>query len=153
MSRRIRNLLRGIGLLRSANAPEPYVLACHPDVVTAFQGLQNTLGDSVEIPPNMPTMYASTQINGGTAFLYSPSQLAVVRRRDATIEIDRSRLFNQDMSEVRGRMRVNLIAPNPTAIVKLTAGTATSSVRRDRGNRREPGYTKMPGQTRPNRVR
>jgi hypothetical protein len=36
--------------------------------------------------------------------------------------VDRSRLFNRDMSEIRGKLRANLIAPNPTAIVKLTAG-------------------------------
>jgi len=33
-----------------------------------------------------------------------------------------SRLFQRDMSEVRGKLRANLVAPNPAAIVKLTAG-------------------------------
>jgi hypothetical protein len=43
---------------------------------------------------------------------------------DATVEVGGSCLLNQDMSEIRGKMRVNLIAPNPTAILKRTAGTA-----------------------------
>jgi HK97 family phage major capsid protein len=117
-------LLAGVGLLRKANAPEPYVLACHPDVRAAFESLQDTTGQPVQPPPSTPTFYTSTQINSGTSYLYSPSQLAIVRRQDATVEVDRSRLFNSDESEIRGKMRVGLIAPNPTAIVKLTAGTA-----------------------------
>jgi len=117
-------LLAGVGLLRKANAPPPYALACHPDTETAFQRLTDTTGQTIAPPPMTPTFYTSTQINQGTAFLYSPSQLAIVRRMDATVEVDRSRLFNTDQSEIRGKMRVNLIAPNPTAIVKLTAGTA-----------------------------
>jgi HK97 family phage major capsid protein len=113
-----------VGLLRKANAPEPYVLACHPDVRTALEALQDTTGQPVQPPPSTPTFYTSTQVNVGTAYLYAPSQLAIVRRQDATLEVDRSRLFNSDESELRGKMRVGLIAPNPTAIVKLTAGTA-----------------------------
>ena len=50
------------------------------------------------------------------------AKLAGVRRQDSTVEVDRSRLFNRDQSEIRGKLRANLIAPNPTAIVKLTAG-------------------------------
>ena len=98
-------LLRGVGMLRAVNAPEPYVVACRPEVVTAFESLQDSLGQTVQPPPNLPTFYTSTQL-AGTAYLYSPSQLAVVRRADATIEIDRSRLFNSDESEVRGKMRL-----------------------------------------------
>lgn len=114
-------LIAGLGLLRAAHAPGPYVLCCHPGVQTAFQSLQDTLGQSIVPPPGMPNVYTSTQINAGTAFLFSPSQLAIVRRQDSTIEVDRSRLFNSDESEIRGKLRANLICPNPAAIVKLTA--------------------------------
>ncbi len=117
-------LIAGVGLLRAANAPQPYVLACHPNVRTAFESLTDTLGQPLEAPPSTPTFYTSTQITCGTAFLYSPSELAIVRRQDSTVEVDRSRLFNSDQSEIRGKLRMNLIAPNPSAIVKLTAGTA-----------------------------
>ena len=112
-------LMRGVGLLRAANAPEPYVLACHPNVRSAFDALQDTTGQSVQPPPNTPPFYNSTQINAGTAYLYSPSQFAIVRRQDSSVEVDRSRLFNSDQSEIRGKIRANLIAPNPTAIVKV----------------------------------
>lgn len=115
-------LLKGVGLLRAANAPEPYVLACNPAVQSAFQQLQDTLFQSIAVYPGTPTFYTSTQINAGTAYLYSPEQSWVIRRRDAEIMIDRSRLFNSDQSEVRGKIRVNYLVPNPTSIVKLTAG-------------------------------
>ena len=49
-----------------------------------------------------------------------PSQLGIVARQDATVEVDRSRLFNTDQSEIRGKARYSTIAPNPTAVVKVT---------------------------------
>jgi hypothetical protein len=51
--------------------------------------------------------------------VFSPSEVVFVRRQDATIELDRSRLFNQDMSELRAKLRADLIVPNPTAVVRI----------------------------------
>jgi hypothetical protein len=34
--------------------------------------------------------------------------------------LDRSRLFNNDQSELRETMRGDLIVPNPTSVVRLT---------------------------------
>ena len=115
-------LLAGVGLLRGANVPEPYVLACHPNVRTAFERLTDSTGQPLQAPPSTPPMYSSTQITAGTAYLYAPSSLALVRRQDASIELDRSRLFNKDQSELRGKLRANLLAPYPNACVRLTAG-------------------------------
>jgi hypothetical protein len=35
------------------------------------------------------------------------------------IELDRSRLFNSDQSEMRGKLRGDLISPTPTGIVRV----------------------------------
>jgi hypothetical protein len=51
--------------------------------------------------------------------VYAAGQLVVVRRQDATIELDRSRLFHRDMSELRGRLRADLVVPNPAAVVRI----------------------------------
>ncbi len=99
------------------------VAPSNPQVQTAFESPQDTTGQTAQPPPDLPTFCTSTRF-AGTAYLYGPSQLAIVRRQDATVEVDRSRLFNSDETEVRGKMRVSLVAPHPTAIVRLTAGTA-----------------------------
>jgi hypothetical protein len=36
-----------------------------------------------------------------------------------SVEVDRSRLFNSDESEIRGKVRANFVAKNATAAVKL----------------------------------
>jgi hypothetical protein len=54
-----------------------------------------------------------------TSYVYTADQVVMVRRKDVEIELDRSRLFNTDQSEMRGKMRVDLIAPNPLAIVRI----------------------------------
>ena len=43
----------------------------------------------------------------------SPSQFAVVGRQDAPVEVDRSRLFNGDQSEVRGKATRQLHRAEP----------------------------------------
>jgi HK97 family phage major capsid protein/HK97 family phage prohead protease len=117
-------LLGAVGLLRAANSPEPYVIAAGPQLLTGLESMRDTTGQSVQPPPGFPNVYTSTAIanTAGTtvAYMYSPSQLGLVVRQDATVEVDRSRLFNQDESEIRGKVRFNTIAPNPSAVVKLT---------------------------------
>ena len=43
----------------------------------------------------------------------------VVRRQDVEVELDRSRLFNTDQSEMRGKLRADLIVPNPAAVARI----------------------------------
>ncbi len=65
---------------------------------------------------------AETQGTATTAssiYVYDASQIVVVRRNDASIELDRSRLFNQDASEMRGTLRADVLVPNPTAVVRI----------------------------------
>ncbi len=64
-----------------------------------------------------------TAANASSVYVYDPGQVVVVRRNDATIELDRSRLFNQDASEMRGTLRADLLVPNPTVVVRIAGVT------------------------------
>ena len=55
--------------------------------------------------------------------MFAPGQLVLVRRLDASIELDRSRLFNIDASELRGKLRADLLVPNPSAVVRIEGVT------------------------------
>ena len=55
-----------------------------------------------------------------SAYLFDIENVVVVWRSDLEVEIDRSRLFNSDQSEIRAKLRTDLIAPNPTGTVRLT---------------------------------
>ncbi len=60
-----------------------------------------------------------TATNASSIYVYDAGQVVLVRRNDASIELDRSRLFNQDASEMRGTLRADLLVPNPTAVVRI----------------------------------
>ena len=49
-----------------------------------------------------------------SALVLAPDVL--VRRSEVSVELDRSRLFDRDQSELRGRLRADLIVPNPSAV-------------------------------------
>ena len=49
-----------------------------------------------------------------------PSRVVAVFRQDTRIELDRSRLFNTDQSELRAIMRADLIVPTPLAVVRIS---------------------------------
>ena len=51
--------------------------------------------------------------------MFAPRQVLLVRRQDATIETDRSRLFHRNMSEMRGKARCDVLVPNPVAVVRI----------------------------------
>lgn len=116
--------IEAVGLLQAANVPGPYVAAGPPAVFTALGLLKNgTLDEQLAPPREMPEVFTSTQLT--ETFVYAPSQLVLVRRQDATIELDRSRLFNADKSEVRGKLRADLLVPNPAAVVALDGDTGS----------------------------
>jgi HK97 family phage major capsid protein len=60
-----------------------------------------------------------TASNASSIYLYEGPQVVAVRREDTSIEIDSSRLFNQDMSEVRSISRWDLVVPNPEAVLRI----------------------------------
>lgn len=57
--------------------------------------------------------------NASSAYVYQPDQVVLVRRKDVEVELDRSRLFNSDQSELRGKLRADLIVPNATAVTRI----------------------------------
>lgn len=125
-------VIRAVGKLRSANVPGPYAVAMHPDVLTEFDLLKEATGSNAQlarpegVPPIFTTSQLSTNETSGTAtnarsiYVYAPGQLVLVRRQDATVELDRSRLFDRDASEMRGKLRADLLVPNPVAVVRIT---------------------------------
>ncbi len=118
-----------IGLLQAANVPGPYVAVVNPRTATDAARLKDADGNQLTPPVGMPPVSTTSQLsttevkgtssNASSAYVYAAGQLVVVRRQDATIELDRSRLFHRDMSELRGRLRADLVVPNPAAVVRI----------------------------------
>ena len=50
--------------------------------------------------------------------------LVYVQRSVIEVELDRSRLFNSDQSEMRAKLRGDLISPTQTGIVRVTGALA-----------------------------
>lgn len=72
-------------------------------------------------------MYHSNQVSitdaPGTAsavHLVAEGALVYVNRQSPVVEVDRSRLFNSDQSEIRAKLRGDLIAAIPNGIVRVT---------------------------------
>ena len=55
-----------------------------------------------------------------SAYVFDAAQIIAVFRQDTRIELDRSRLFNTDQSELRAILRADLIVPNPLAVVRIS---------------------------------
>lgn len=127
---------KAVGLLAEAEVPGPYVTLMHPRVATAL-GLLKTgtnLNESLSMPDDLPPVYVTTRIpvtGGGTpvtqAAVFAPAQVAVARRMDSTIEVDRSAEFESDGVAVRGKLRAAIGTPHPTAVVKLS-GIASPAI-------------------------
>lgn len=125
-------IVKAVGKLRSANVPGPYAIVAHADVLTELELLKEATGSNVQLarpealPPIATTSALATNETQGSAsnarsvYVYAPAQLVIVRRQDATVELDRSRLFDTDASEMRAKLRADLIVPNPVAVVRIT---------------------------------
>lgn len=55
-----------------------------------------------------------------TMWVYDAPQVLAIRREQLRIEVDSSRLFHQDSSEIRAVSRWDLAVPNPAAVAKIT---------------------------------
>ena len=64
-----------------------------------------------------------TATNSSSVYVYNASEVVYVRRSEVELELDRSRLFNSDQSELRAKLRGDLIVPNPTAVVRVVGVT------------------------------
>jgi HK97 family phage major capsid protein len=60
-----------------------------------------------------------TANNASSIYCFDPNQVVGVFREDASIEVDNSRLFNSDQSEIRAIMRADVVVPNPKAVCRI----------------------------------
>ena len=66
--------------------------------------------------------YVAPHLHSGTVYMYSPSDCYVVNRTSGfDIEIDRSRLFHTDQSEMRLKARLDFFYPYTGSIWRGTA--------------------------------
>ena len=122
-------LLRAAGVLGGARVPGPYVCAMHPWTATHLS-LLKTFGpdggtqsnQSLPAAAGAPTPYLTSQVGhddeAGTApiVVYAPKSIACIRRRDVTLEVDRSSEFASDAVLVRGKLRATLFLPHVEAV-------------------------------------
>ena len=105
--------------------PAAPVAILHPFTALAFDTLTDEGRNPLMRPDGLPRILTSDQlpITAGTAdaLVYSPSAVLVVRRRDATIDVDRTGdYFQNDSAGVRVRMRADVVVGRPTGVVKIT---------------------------------
>jgi HK97 family phage major capsid protein len=84
-------------------------------------GIQRSL---YGVPVYLTSQLSITETQGtsndcSSAYVMQASEVVAVRRAEARIEVDSSRLFNQDMSEIRGILRFDLVVPNPKAVARI----------------------------------
>lgn len=77
------------------------------------------------VPVYLSSQLSTTETQGtsgavaSSAYVYQASQGIVVRRQEIRVELDRSRLFDTDQSELRAIARVDFVVPNPDAVVRI----------------------------------
>ncbi|MGI8513505.1 MAG: hypothetical protein ACR2NH_12855, partial [Solirubrobacteraceae bacterium] len=64
-----------------------------------------------------------TSTNSSSIYVYNAGEVVYVRRHEVELELDRSRLFNSDQSELRAKLRGDLIVPNPSAVARVVGVT------------------------------
>jgi HK97 family phage major capsid protein len=135
------NIADAIALLEAVNVPVDRMrLVLHPrNVATLRKAKASTAGTYLWGDPtsgtparifNVPVVTSpqlSTNETQGTSgavansgYLYDVDSLVYVQRSPIEIELDRSRLFNSDQSEMRAKLRGDLVSPTPTGIVRIT---------------------------------
>jgi HK97 family phage major capsid protein len=81
------------------------------------------------VPVYVSAQLSTTEVQGtsgsttSSVYVLDWSEVVYVRRSEVELELDRSRLFNSDQSEMRAKLRGDLIVPNPTAVVRITGAT------------------------------
>lgn len=127
-----------IGTLLSANAGDP-VVVMHPrtwgtllKVKEAAGSTKHLLSDATAAAPRqilgrpvyLTSQISITETKGGNAdcssiYVFDPASVVAVIREDVRVEIDRSRLFNTDQSELRAIMRADVVAAHAAGIVRI----------------------------------
>jgi len=93
---------------------------------TRTTGAPNIFGVPVVTSPQLATneVQGTSGAVTNSAYLIDIDSVVYVQRSPIEIEMDRSRLFNSDQSEMRAKLRGDLISPTPTGIVRITGFTA-----------------------------
>ncbi len=126
-------LLRAVGVLAGQHVPPPYVAVAHPWTVSHLSLLKEEIDSRVPLarPEGTPELFATSQLgrdvptDTSTIVVYAPAQVAVVNRRDVTVEVDRSQEFSADAILVRGKVRASLFLPYPQAVCRIVNVPAT----------------------------
>jgi HK97 family phage major capsid protein/HK97 family phage prohead protease len=115
--------VKAVGALAGNHVPGPYSVITHPWVETHMQLLKTTIGETLQRPEGVPAFATTTQVGhddtAGTssALVYAQQHVAVVRRMDVEVLVDRSQEFSSDAVLVRGKLRATLFLPYPQAVV------------------------------------
>lgn len=84
------------------------------------QGLERRLyGLPVYLVASSITETQGTSSDASSAYVVDTTEVVAVMRQDARVELDSSRLFDKDSSEVRVTHRADLVVPNPKAVVRI----------------------------------
>jgi HK97 family phage major capsid protein len=122
-------LLNAAAVIKASGFDGTPVAILSPMTELAFNALKDTQGNPLTRPEGLPRILISDQLpTSGTApaivadsVVFAPSAAAVVRRRDATIDVDRTgTYFQNDSAGVRIRARLDLVVGRPTGVVKIT---------------------------------
>lgn len=132
-----------IGTLLQANSYAQPVVVMHPRTWQTLSKIKEVSGSTKPILQNSagsgsqglarelygaPVLLSSqlsitetqgTSTDCSSIYVYDPSQVVAVIRQDVRVELDSSRLFNSDQSEIRAVMRADLVVPNPAAVVRV----------------------------------
>ncbi|MEJ7894672.1 MAG: phage major capsid protein [Solirubrobacteraceae bacterium] len=127
-----------IGLLEAVNTAATAIVM-GPRTFAKLRKVKDTTGAYLLAAPTAATgrqlfgvpVYVSAQLStteatgvagnvGSSIYVFNAAQVVYVRRHDVELELDRSRLFNSDQSELRAKARGDLIVPNPSAVVRVT---------------------------------
>ena len=136
------NFADAIALLEAVNVPRERIrIVVAPRNVGALRKLKASTGGTYlwssdpsatspasifGVPVAASAQLSLTEVQGtsaavaNSAYAYDVDSLVYVGRSPTEIELDRSRLFNADQSEMRAKLRGDLISPTPTGIVRVT---------------------------------
>ncbi len=109
---------RNVGALRKlkANTGGSYLWSSDPSATSPSSIFGVPVAASAQLSTNEVQGTSGAVTN--SAYVYDIDSLVYVQRSGIEIELDRSRLFNSDQSEMRGKLR-DLISPTPTGVVRV----------------------------------
>lgn len=132
-------LVAAVALLAEANVPGPYAILMHPRHAASLDRLREVMAVAGEEgpelivgnaplgrPEGLPPIYVTPntgftaksgeKVDRAPIVVYSPSQLAMIRRKEAEMVVDRSAEFDTDEVVVRAIARCCLTTAYPQSI-------------------------------------